>query len=262
MLVINSLIWNGKEFINSDDHGRELQSASSFYSSIGSWAPECYNPTEAGSHNNGNTGCTDSRLLQQSAAGNVLFTKTQMAFYAAPSNGTQSCPTPVNTIVTSTHIMEKLVEIGLPNIPNAIKYQVNFSIPSNENNLGMGQFEVVTGYLKNEFNTIYHYNQFTQAIEYASNLSDGEYNKPIIMSTSNGSHAMGIYSPEIPRNAIWGQAYAQFQFPTQNTYKWSFVRRILNIQPNTTYSFTGYICVGSLEDVRVSLSQLLIAYPN
>ena len=42
--AIGSLTWNGIEFINQDDHGRELQSASSF-DGLG----ECFNPTEAGS---------------------------------------------------------------------------------------------------------------------------------------------------------------------------------------------------------------------
>src|SRR5476651_1767094 len=42
--AIYSLNWNGKEFLNSGDHGRELQSAATFYD-----FGECFNPTEAGS---------------------------------------------------------------------------------------------------------------------------------------------------------------------------------------------------------------------
>ncbi|MDB5036802.1 MAG: hypothetical protein JWQ35_330 [Bacteriovoracaceae bacterium] len=41
--AIYSLTWAGKEFINHDDHGRELQSAISF-----DGYGECLNPTEAG----------------------------------------------------------------------------------------------------------------------------------------------------------------------------------------------------------------------
>jgi hypothetical protein len=89
---INSLIWKGKQFINSSDHGRLLQSATSFYDYPNSWTAECYNPTEAGSHNNGNSTCTDSRLLDINTFNNQLYTKTQMAYYSAPgfNNGTGS----------------------------------------------------------------------------------------------------------------------------------------------------------------------------
>src|SRR5918992_2143889 len=46
--AIHSLRWRGKEFVNSYDHGRQIQSASSF-DGLG----ECYNPTEAGSEADG-----------------------------------------------------------------------------------------------------------------------------------------------------------------------------------------------------------------
>jgi hypothetical protein len=54
--AIDSLTWNGKEFINSWDHGRQLQTAA-FIEKFG----ECYNPTEAGSSSDG-TGPTSSSV--------------------------------------------------------------------------------------------------------------------------------------------------------------------------------------------------------
>lgn len=52
--TIHSLTWNGKEFIDSTDHGRQLQSAASFNcAKAGDFWPECYNPTEAGSRRPG-----------------------------------------------------------------------------------------------------------------------------------------------------------------------------------------------------------------
>ena len=52
--AIDSVKWNGQEFINSTDHGRQLQSACSFDCAKTQpfWA-ECYNPTEAGSRADG-----------------------------------------------------------------------------------------------------------------------------------------------------------------------------------------------------------------
>ena len=45
--AIHSLKWGDKEFIDSQDHGRQLQSAASFDCATGKefWA-ECFNPTE------------------------------------------------------------------------------------------------------------------------------------------------------------------------------------------------------------------------
>jgi len=46
--AIDSLKWDGVEFIDSHDHGRQLQSAISADVN-GVFHVECYNPTEAGS---------------------------------------------------------------------------------------------------------------------------------------------------------------------------------------------------------------------
>jgi hypothetical protein len=46
--AIDSVKWDGVEFINSHDHGRQLQSAINA-DVDGVYHTECYNPTEAGS---------------------------------------------------------------------------------------------------------------------------------------------------------------------------------------------------------------------
>ena len=50
--AIHSVMWKGREFIDSTDHGRQLQSASSFDNSPTA-PPETFNPTEAGSMRDG-----------------------------------------------------------------------------------------------------------------------------------------------------------------------------------------------------------------
>ena len=81
--AIHSLTWNGKEFIDSADHGRQLQSAANF--DLGKpFFPEVFNPTEAGSRADGAGERSSSRLLKLSARGRVLETTTQMAFWLAP----------------------------------------------------------------------------------------------------------------------------------------------------------------------------------
>src|SRR5689334_20638859 len=68
--AIHSLTWNGKEFIDSHDHGRQLQSACSFDCASGKdfWA-ECFNPTEAGARADGTGTKSSSKLLRLTSVG-------------------------------------------------------------------------------------------------------------------------------------------------------------------------------------------------
>ncbi|MFX7820800.1 hypothetical protein ABTK26_21005, partial [Acinetobacter baumannii] len=76
---IHSLTWNGKEFIDSADHGRQLQSAINLDCGKAIRA-ETFNPTEAGSRRDGAGPTSSSRLLKLSAKGNTLETLSRMAF--------------------------------------------------------------------------------------------------------------------------------------------------------------------------------------
>ena len=63
--AIHSLTWNGREFIDSADHGRQLQSAANF--DAGSrFSPETFNPTEAGSRFDG-AGPKSTSVLHKAA---------------------------------------------------------------------------------------------------------------------------------------------------------------------------------------------------
>src|SRR5579885_1853981 len=71
--AIHSLRWNGKEFLDSFDHGRQLQSASHF-DCVGDFCPDTFNPTEAGSRADGTGPKSSSRLLKREASGSELRT--------------------------------------------------------------------------------------------------------------------------------------------------------------------------------------------
>ena len=81
--AIHSLRWNGKEFIDSTDHGRQLQSAASFDNDR-DHNGETFNPTEAGSRDDGAGDRSSSQLLRLHAEGSELETTTRMAFWLAP----------------------------------------------------------------------------------------------------------------------------------------------------------------------------------
>ncbi|MGH9808323.1 MAG: hypothetical protein ACRD9W_13880, partial [Terriglobia bacterium] len=76
--AIESLQWGGTEFIDANDHGRDLQSAVSF-----DGLTECDNPTEAGASRDGPE-ASSSLLLKASASDNILRTQSQMAYWLRP----------------------------------------------------------------------------------------------------------------------------------------------------------------------------------
>ncbi len=108
--AIDSLTWNGVEFINSTDHGRQLQSACSFDNTPQAGA-ETYNPTEAGSRRDGAGTNSTSRLLEISTTQNHLYTRTQMAFWLQPDERSAG-QLARNTRALSDYVLTKDVTIG------------------------------------------------------------------------------------------------------------------------------------------------------
>jgi PKD repeat protein len=242
--AIGSLTWNGKEFINSYDHGRELQSATSF----NGWG-ECFNPTEAGSSQDGTGNISTSFLQYVNASGNYLETQTLPAFWTQPGYTAPGCGAAINTTQRANHYFRKKVTIGMPGMAHVIKYDTEFDIPESFNS---GTFEVVTGYMPTEFSVFWTYNPSTQQLV---SLSDGpgEQSLPVIFSTTDNSYAMGIYSPDLPQAQFTGAGYGRFRFG--DCTKWNCVFRETSV-PQGLYKYRSYVIVGSLENVEVSMNQL------
>ena len=74
--AVCSLVYDGQEFVNDHDHGRQLQVAW-FYDGHG----EAYNPTEAGSDSDGTGAQSSSRLLSVNVDGPTLQTQCHPAFW-------------------------------------------------------------------------------------------------------------------------------------------------------------------------------------
>jgi len=249
--AIHSLTWLGQEFINSYDHGRQLQSACHF-----DGHGECYNPTEAGSSADG-TGSTSTSFLQAlSVSGNKLNTQTQMAFWTAAGGSAPGCGPAVNTQDLSNIIHRKEVTIGFQGFAHVIEYNVTFIIPLNES-FYHGVFEALTGYMPPAFSDFYTYEPVTQTLTPLS-VGPGEQGKPIIFSTPNQLHAMGIWSPDQPQ--VTGNGYGRWNFTAQQVVKWNCVFRENNIAPGTEFNYRQFVIVGSLTNVTVSMDQLYLYF--
>lgn len=249
--AIHSLRWNGREFIDSVDHGRQLQSASNFDAGTLPMRSETFNPTEAGSRLDHVGNHSSSRLLSLRTAGNILESKTQMAFWLAPGEKSAGHPAR-NTTVLSNHLLDKRVTIGALGLPHVIAYDVVFSVPAGERHQ-QAVFEALTGYMPPEFSQFWKFNVATSQLEPLSD-GPGEQLDPVVFATASGSHAMGIWSPE-PR-----ARYGRFRFARERVVKWNCVFRQggdgKTIAPGD-HAFRQFVVVGDLETVRANLEQLI-----
>lgn len=253
--AIHSVTWNGKEFINSTDHGRQLQSATNF--DFGSpMIPETFNPTEAGSVADGAGPTSSSRLLHLIAHENRLQTTTQMAFWLPPGGNSLGNPAK-NQTVLSNHTLTKRVQIGIEGLPQVIEYETSFGLPIDEQH-NFAQFEVLTGYMPPEFDHFFIYDLATGEIMPIS-VGPGEQKHPLIFATADKKYAMACVIPPVEFSEGWqGPAYGRFAFPDHHVVKWNCVYRYRNSSgvPASDYQFRTYVLIGDWELVVNGLAEL------
>lgn len=253
--AIHSLTWNRQEFIDSADHGRQLQSAASFDCAAQRefWA-ECYNPTEAGSRADGAGNKSTSKLLRFHASGAELSSTTQMAFWLDPGEKSAGRPA-LNDKTLSDHLVSKRLRIGYKNLPHVIQYDVTFTVPAGEHHT-YAQFEALTGYMPATFN---RFEKFlpTGKLE---DLDDGpgEQQYPVLFSNHAGTHAMGCFSPDQPSTGYEHAGYGRFRFAAEKVVKWNCVFRVKSNEgvPAGEHPFRVFVAVGTREDVRSALAAL------
>jgi hypothetical protein len=245
--AVSSLMFRGKEHIDHYDHGRLLQSASSF-----DGYGECYNPTEGGASRhsqNENVSVVKGARVE----GNQLMTTVDMGFWLSPGQaypngcGTKKYLTQaVNKLPTSGFLLDKRLTVGLPGFPNVIEHRVTYHVPKN---FSSGTFEASTGYMPKEFSRALYYDP-AHGTEVDPGNRQGEQTFPVILATPDNLYAMGVYSPLLPQN---GFGYGRFAFPDVN--KWNCVFREKNITPGS-YSYQCMIIIGTLSEVENTLRRL------
>jgi len=254
--AIDSLTWNSKEFIDSFDHGRQLQSAASFdCGRTGEFWAERYNPTEAGSRSDGAGPTSSSNLLHLQAQGNELKTITQMAFWLAPGQKSSGRPA-LNQKILSDHLITKQVRIGYQDLDQVLDYRVTFTIPKEEHHT-YAQFEALTGYMPAEFETFWKLNPKTGKLQPLDD-GPGEQKFPVVLSTRDGKYAMGVYSPAQPSPGYEQAGYGRFRFAPQKVVKWNCAFRVRNAQgvPAGDYTYQVFVAIGTREDVRQTILTL------
>lgn len=253
--AIHSLRWNGKEFIDSADHGRQLQSASNFDDGQ-PFIPEVFNPTEAGSVSDGAGPTSSSRLWSLQATGNRLTTVSQMAFWLRPHEKSAGHPAR-NKTVLSNHWLKKDVRIGIPGHPQVLQYDVTFIVPEGERHT-YAQFEAVTGYLPSEFSQFWKFDPQERRLV-TLDAGPGEQAYPVVLSTADENFAMGVFSPDQPSAGFEAAGYGRFAFPQARVTKWNCVFRVRNPEGVRTgsYHFRSFVVIGTKAAVETDLRALV-----
>ena len=252
--AIHSLTWGGKEFIDSHDHGRQMQSAANF--DFGTpIVNETFNPTEAGSARDGAGAKSSSVLLSLKAEGSTLETRTQLAFWLAPGERSGG-ELAKNVTVLSDHLLTKRVRIGHRDLPHVLSYDVVFKIPAGERHTH-AVFEALTGYMPPEFARFWQFNPQSGELDPLSE-GPGEIPHPVVFATADGSHAMSIFSAPQSASHTTGPTFGRFRFSAEAVVKWNCVFRVCDaagIAPGE-YPFRMFVVVGDLATVAESLRAL------
>jgi hypothetical protein len=258
--AIDSIKWDGVEFIDSHDHGRQLQSALNA-DVDGVYHVECYNPTEAGSVVDALGPKTTSRLEFLAIKDGALTTRTRMAFWLAPgmkSGGHLA----QNTTLLSDHVVNKQVRIGRPGMDHVLDYKVTFTVPSDRPHKFL-QFETLTGYMPWSFSEELRFDAKSESFVPLPR-QDGEQRDPVVLSTHSGSHAMGVFTPDRSPAGQPAVGYGRFKFEHEKVVKWNCVFRLRQPEPIKPgdYSFQLYVVLGTREDCRRTLAALTREFPG
>ena len=252
--AIDSVKWAGVEFIDSHDHGRQLQSALNA-DVDGVFHVECYNPTEAGSVVDALGPKSTSRLEFLSAKDGVLSTRSRMAYWLAPGMKSHG-HVAQNTTLLSDHVLAKQVRIGRPGMDYVLDYKVTFTVPADRPHKFL-QFEALTAYMPATFSRELRFDAKTSTLV-ALPRGDGEIRDPVVLATASGSHAMGIFTPDKSPRGQPLVGYGRFSFAADQVVKWNCVFRLDQAEPLRAgdYSYQLYVVLGSQEDCRAALASL------
>lgn len=251
--AVTQLNFRGRQYIDTLDHGRLLQSAVSF-----NGYGECYNPTEGGSEA-GSLLEQSTMLVAQYAMGNVLKTQAYMGFWLAPNRyypsgcgGNLNYVYALNTTVTSNMRLDKQITIGTPLHSNVIVHDTSFrNIPS----FNTAIFEASTVYVTSSFTNAISFNPDTGAVKILTQLGEQAY--PVILYTPNLLHAIGIYSKFLPQNYFGSLVgYGWFGQTGIGAYnKSNCVFRKVN-ETAHDHSFQCMYIIGTLAEVKDTIIKL------
>lgn len=266
---------------------------------------------------------SSSALISIGWSGNTLTTTAQMAYWLPPKKHTDMCscevvdggvtrieepdggpqtgcangcnqlqdgnpdgaylPNPFDTPLSQT-AMTKDVTVGFRGLQDVIEYRVSFDVEETYPYSAIA-FQAPVAFMPGEVFT--DFSSYDPHLSVAAKVNEGGSRLPIIVSTVDGSHALGIYSPDlsgedgmvpaagcipgdfVPAGGAGGNAFCWVNkssgyLTETKTIVDQYQARVLSTTfhtsadgiPNGRYSMRVYLIVGTLRDVQRSMSLL------
>ena len=266
--IISELTWNGKQFINNWDYGRQIQTA--FNLDV---VHLKNNPTEGGSKY-GCPGVKDAEFAQGSPTidldvlGSSLTTETRPLIWVPENQGGDDTHP-----VLWDGTIEKEVKLNHFTTYDAhvMKWTTTLDMPQSYTYF---DWELVTAYLNGEFNKLYTYDADTDTRkDKTSVVTNNTCRDPsadadlrpsaggVIIANSTGTHALGAYRSDDP-NDSFTNTFALCKFLNgggngkydANTTKWTVLGRRTSAGVSSgTISGVAYLVVGTLDDVTTTM---------
>jgi len=254
---------NGKEHVNINDYGRQIQSAyfSSHADSNGSWN---INPTEAGGRD------SFQYMSPSRRQGSPLLT----AYNDGLTQITRSIPIdfqpqyfdggPYNPVIWPTARLGKNITLDYNGMGAVAKYEQVLVVPADSTT---GWVEIPTAYLTGDFNRFWTYDAATSDL----NEVDPETGTGVpvdflpasgfggmIISTSSTGHALGIYgvmtskggSVDIFRVFDFAGDFGSSDPTDWDTTKWAAGFGGSTLLANNEYTSTTWVISGTLAEVQ------------
>jgi hypothetical protein len=260
--AVCSLIYDGQEFVNDHDHGRQLQVAW-FYNDLG----EAYNPTEAGADKDGVGPRSTSQLVSVQANGNILQTVNHPAHWRHTSLPEKHRK---NTALVSKDKLTKKLTLGYKGDPHVLVFDTTVAIsteltgppmnsmrieaPTLYSHLHLSRhqlFDLASAELKEVPSRARNYGQMNEVIRHVT-----RHDVVPILSSRDGRHAVAFFTPQ--RRNFW--AYYTHEVPSKNPANvcgkmTAFFKHAA--VAGQSYSYRTFIVVGDLATVQASLRKLV-----
>lgn len=259
--AVCSLVYDGQEFVNDHDHGRQLQVAW-FYDDHG----EAYNPTESGSGKDGVGPRSTSQLVSVQANGNTLQTVNHPAHWRHTSLPEEHRK---NTALVSKDMLTKKLTLGYKGDPHVLVFDTTVAISPELTGPPMKSIRI-------EAPTLYSHPHLSRHLlfdlasgevqEVPSRASnDDQMNEVIrhvtrhdlapILSSRDDRHAVALFTPQ--RDPFW--AYYTHDVPSKDPANacgklTAFFKHAA--AAGQSYSYRTFIVVGDLASVQAGVRRL------
>lgn len=248
-----SWVWNGIEFVNTNDYGREIQSAF-FYGN--------QNPTEAGDV----AVSGDVQDMHGSPVASLTVTGDGISTRALPLewNPGISGASADQIALYNTVQLGKDIHMNYNNMGGVAQYVTSLTLP---NAISNGSLEMPTGYLKSGFNRFYTFDSSNGATTevhppVCNTGANVQYGPPsgyggVIISNGDQTAAQGIYGA---LKSVGGPAgyFTLWDFTNggcpYQTSKWDIVTD--GNFPAGTSTYNSYVVTGTLAQVQQMMRAL------